>query len=88
MSITYWLLVGLSVAAIGMCVWALVTGGPGPDQRHEDARAVRKHSREDRGATTQRLGPRPPADFWLPPMERPGGMVQRLPAKEELPWVD
>lgn len=83
MTPTAWVLAALLPLALGMIVWAHLTGGPGPDWRQEEHRAPFAHGRKNRGQATQRLAPPVPAD-WLPPMERPGGMAQRLPDHEHV----
>lgn len=84
MTPTAWALVALLPLAIGLCVWAVRTGSPGPEWRQETVRAV--HSRRNREQHTQRLRPPAPPREWLPYPERPGGEAQRLPPPEDLPW--
>jgi hypothetical protein len=87
MTATAWALVVLALLAVGMCLWAWLTGGPGPDQRHEDVRQrPAAHSRRNREERTQRLRPPAPNWRWLPHPERPGGEAQPLPPPEDLPW--
>lgn len=72
MSVVYWILTGLLAVAASLCLWGWLTGGPGPDRRHED---VRKPGRRKPEQDTQRLMGRPmhPGEHWVPPWERPGG---------------
>ena len=83
MSLTYQILAGLLLMAGGLCVWALITGSPGPDWRQETARAPGEHTRKRRDQDTQRLLP-PEAADWVPPWERPGGVAHRLPPHEDV----
>jgi hypothetical protein len=75
---TAWVLLGLAPLAIGLVVWGRLTGGPGPDHRHETVRQrPAQHSQKNRDEVTRRLYP--PSAGWLPPRDRPGG---------EAPWPD
>lgn len=79
---TSWTLAALLLGAAGLCVWAYLTGGAGPDWRHEITRTPGDHTQRRRDQETQRLAQ--PAADWVPPWERPGGMAQRLPSHEEV----
>jgi hypothetical protein len=68
--------------ALGLLVWAWLTGGPAGDPRPV---RIPRHARwVGEGGTTRLHPPVPLAD--LPGLERDGGMVQRLPDTDDLPW--
>jgi hypothetical protein len=77
-------LVILLGAAALLCLWAWRTGGPGQDPNLIRRAAPPRHSAVNRGETTTRL--RPPFPDAIRPMDRDGGMAQRLPRREDLPW--
>lgn len=83
MTVTYALLAALTGAASLLCLWAWRTGDPGEDINKIAVKAPARHSRAVSGEVTQRLRPAAPD---LPAMERDGGMAQRLPRREDLPW--
>lgn len=86
MSITYWVLLAVLLLAGGLCIWAYLTAGPGPEWRHETARQPGQHAQRNRDQLTQRL--RPAAPEWIPYEARPGGEAQLLPSRDQLPWAD
>jgi hypothetical protein len=75
-----WSLVGLFLLAAALCLWAEFTGGPAGDPRPV---RVPLHSRKNAEDVTRRLN-WPTSE--LPVMERDGGMAQRLPRPEDMPW--
>lgn len=84
MTPTAWVLLAVLVMAGGLCVWAWLTGGQGPEWRQETVRHPGYHSRRNREDATQRLTPPVPEPDWIPPWERPGGEAQRLPDHQEV----
>ncbi len=72
------ILAGALVVALGLIVWALLTGGPGPDLNPPPAQLPR-HAAPEEGATT-RLQP--------PPMTAGGQAFPDLPWQEwkREPW--
>ena len=83
MTPTAWALLAMLPLAAGLVIWGALTGGPGPDQRHE----VIRHAR--RGRRRSDPGVEPEHPDWIPPWERPGGAsTQPLPPRDQLPWRD
>jgi hypothetical protein len=87
-SVTAWILVGVVVLAAGMCVWAWLTGGHGPNWRMETVRQrPPTHSQANRDEVTRRLKAPDGGWRWLPHPERPGGQApSEFQLPEELPW--
>jgi hypothetical protein len=84
-TVTAYALLALVPLAAGLCIWGLLTGGPGPEWRQEAVRQrPAQHSRRNMEQDTRRLTP--PSAGWLPYPDRPGGEAQPLPPPEDLPW--
>lgn len=85
MTPTAWALAAMVPLAVGLVLWGALTGGPGPDQRHE----VIRHVSTRRGRRKSDPDVEPEAPDWVPPWERPGGAsIQPLPPRDQLPWRD
>ena len=70
-----YILAALLVPSAAMVLWAARTGTP--------ARTP-EHSLPNAQGRTERLPAIPTAE--APPLERDGGMAQRLPRPEDMPW--
>jgi hypothetical protein len=95
--VTLYLIYGAFFAfGIAVCVWAWVTGGPGPIRHVDTANVPGKHAAERRREATTRLYPMsepvPPRGLLSPddvqPLQRrvPGRTLADLPTREDMPW--